>query len=59
VKRIFPTPEVCDCFRCELLGVFVSFHHPSLAVYRTVLEVKPENGDGVETESEPPFIHTL
>jgi len=59
VKRFSPAPEVCDCFRCELLGVFVSFHHSSLAVYRIVSQVKSKNGDVVETEGEPPLIYTL
>jgi len=45
MKRFFPAPEVCDRFRGELLGVFVSFHHLSLAafrfaVYRFAVEVQ-------------------
>ena len=39
MKKIFPAPEVCDRFRCELLGVGVSLHSSSLAVYRFAMEV--------------------
>jgi len=48
-ENIFPVPEVCDRFRCELLGVpfrFIARHSPSiLSPSKSKIEQQNSSGD--------------